>query len=164
NYRHMMQYRRLAEDIGYRKSDVLIPEEGQILEFRNDERPRIVDTVELEEVMIDGLGIGDVGTIVLRDRQQIATEGIVVIVVPVEKSSGRVTAEPDVISRGFVYAKESGELLNRIKQVVNQSLRLKKGRIADWQFIRKLMSENVATLIEKETKRYPLIVPVVVEV
>jgi ribonuclease J len=164
NYKHMMQYRRLAQDVGYHKKQVLIPEEGQILEFRQGEHPRVVEEVRLEQIMVDGLGIGDVGTVVLRDRQQIATEGIVVIVVPVQESSGRVTSEPDVISRGFVYTRESGELLKKIKQITNQSLKLKKGRITDWQFVRKLISENVAKLIEKETKRYPLIVPVIVEV
>lgn len=164
NYRHMMQYRRLAEDLGYRKRDIIIPEEGQVIEFVQGERPKIVETVELEEVMVDGLGVGDVGTVVLRDRQQIATEGIVVIIVPVEASSGRVSSEPDIISRGFVYTKESGELIRKIKQTVNKSLKVKQGKITDWQFVKKRMTEEVATLIEKETKRYPLIVPVVVEV
>lgn len=164
NYRHMMQYRRLAEDVGYRKRDVLIPEEGQVIEFIKGEYPKIVETVDLEEVMVDGLGVGDVGTVVLRDRQQIATEGIVVIIVPVEASSGRVSSEPDIISRGFVYTKESGELIRKIRQTVNKSLKVKQGKITDWQFVKKRISEEVATLIEKETKRYPLIVPVVVEV
>jgi ribonuclease J len=163
-YKHMMQYRRLAEELGYRKKHVLIPEEGQILEFRPHEDPKVVETHGLEQVMVDGLGVGDVGTVVLRDRQQIATEGIVVIVVPVEEATGKVTSEPDIISRGFVYMKESGELLDKVRQVVKQSLRLKKGRIIDWQFVRKMISEQVAEMLEKETGRYPLIVPVIIEV
>lgn len=163
-YKHMMQYRRLAEDVGYRKRDVLIPEQGDVLEFSTHDRPKIIERIELEEVMVDGLGVGDVGTVVLRDRQQIATEGIVVIVVPVERSSGRVTADPDVITRGFVYTKEAGDLLHKIRQTTTKSLRLKKGRIFDWQYVRKQVSENVATVLEKETGRYPLIVPVIVEV
>jgi ribonuclease J len=114
--------------------------------------------------MIDGLGIGDVGDVVLRDRQTIATEGIVVVVVPIEKSSGRVTAEPDIISRGFVYIKESGDLLNKAKRVVNESLRLKKGRMVDWHFFRKNVEENLGRFLLKETGRTPLIVPVIVEV
>ncbi len=163
-YKHMMQYRRLAEELGYRKKDVLVPEEGQVLEFRAGEHPKVAEMVELEQIMVDGLGVGDVGTVVLRDRQQIATEGIVVIVVPVEESTGKVTSEPDIISRGFVYTRESGDLMRKVKQVTNQSLKLKKGRIIDWQFVRKLISENVARTLEKETGRYPLIVPVIVEV
>ncbi|MBI5449215.1 ribonuclease J [Candidatus Gottesmanbacteria bacterium] len=163
-YRHMMQYRRLAMELGYEKQDILIPEEGEVLEFTGQGRPRIAETVALENVMIDGLGIGDVGNVVLRDRQTIATEGIVVVVVPVEQSTGRVTAEPEIISRGFIYMKESGGLLKEGKRIVSQSLRLKKGRIIDWQFMRKQVEENLGRFLLTETGRSPLIVPVIVEV
>ena len=163
-YRHMMQYRRLAADLGYTKREVLIPEEGEILEFKAGVPPKVVETVNLENIMIDGLGIGDVGDVVLRDRQTIATEGIVVVVVPMEKSTGRVVAEPDIISRGFVYMKESGQLLDEAKHVVNNSLRLKKGRIFDWHFVRKQMENNLERFLRDKTGRTPLIVPVIVEV
>jgi len=163
-YRHIMQYRRLALDLGYDKRDVLIPEEGQVLEFQRNAPPRVVQTIDLENVMIDGLGVGDVGNAVLRDRQTIATDGIVVVVVPMEKSTGRVTAEPDIISRGFVYMKESGELLNKAQRVVSQSIRLKKGRIVDWRFVRSQLAENLEKFLLRETGRRPLIVPVIVEV
>ena len=163
-YRHIMQYRRLAQDLGYDKREILIPEDGQILEFRPGSPPRVAETLELENVMIDGLGVGDVGSAVLRDRQTIATDGIVVVVVPIQKQSGRVTAEPDIISRGFVYMKESGDLLNKAKRVVSESLRLKKGRITDWRFVRTQMGENLERFLLKETGRRPLIVPVIVEV
>ncbi len=163
-YRHIMQYRRLAQDLGYDKRDVLIPEEGQVLEFRPDAAPRVVETVNLENVMIDGLGVGDVGDVVLRDRQTIATDGIVVIVVPMEQATGRVIAEPDIISRGFVYIRESGDLLDKARRVINESLRLKKGRMIDWHFVRKNLEENLGRFLLKETGRSPLIVPVIVEV
>ncbi len=163
-YRHIMQYRRLTADLGYDKRDVLIPEEGQVLEFKKGFPPRVVETLTLENVMIDGLGVGDVGNAVLRDRQTIATDGIVVVVVPMEKSTGRITAEPDIISRGFVYMKESGELLHKAQRVVSESLRLKKGRIVDWRFVRSQMSENLEKFLLRETGRRPLIVPVIVEV
>lgn len=163
-FKHLMQYRRLAQDLGYDKRDVLVPEEGQVLEFRTGQKPRIVDQLDLENVMVDGLGIGDVGDIVLRDRQTIAKEGIVVVVVPIEKSTGRVTNEPDIISRGFVFIKESGGLVKQARRVVSQSIRLKKGRMLDWQFVRRQIEENLARFLKKETGRSPLIVPVVVEV
>jgi len=163
-YRHIMQYRRLAQDLGYDKRSVLIPEEGQILEFKKGYPPSVVETLNLENVMIDGLGVGDVGNAVLRDRQTIATDGIVVVVVPMEKSTGRITAAPDIISRGFVYMKESGELLNKAQRVVSESLRLKKGRIVDWRFARSQIGENLEKFLLQETGRRPLIVPVIVEV
>ena len=163
-YKHLMQYRRLAADLGYTKRDVLIPEEGEVLEFRPGMPPKVVETVNLENIMIDGLGIGDVKDVVLRDRQTIATDGIVVIVVPMEKSTGRVVAEPDIISRGFVYMKESGELLDKANRVVSDSLRLKKGRMIDWHFVRKQVGNNLERFLRDETGRTPLIVPVIVEV
>lgn len=163
-YKHIMQYRRLAQELGYNKNQVLIPDDGEILEFRNQGSPRIVEKIELENIMIDGLGIGDVGRVVLRDRQTIAKEGIVVVVVPIEKSSGRMQAEPDIISRGFVYIRESGDVLRQAKQVVSRSIRLKKGRIFDWSFVRKQIEENLSKFLAKETGRYPLIVPVILEV
>lgn len=163
-FRHMMQYRRLAIDIGYSKNNILLPEEGDILEFQRDGRVVTVDNLKLENIMVDGLGIGDVGNVVLRDRQTIATEGIVVVIVPMEMSSGRITREPDIISRGFVYMKESGDLVDRTKQVIIRSLRIKKGRMINWQFVRKEIEENVEEFLKKETGRNPLIVPVIVEV
>lgn len=163
-YRHIMQYRRLAQDLGYEKRQILVPEEGQVLEFRSGMPPKVVETIELENVMIDGLGVGDVGNAVLRDRQTIATDGIVVVVVPIEQSTGKVTADPDIISRGFIYMKESGELVAKARQIVIQSLRLKKGRITDWRFVRSQIGEQLEVFLLKETGRRPLIVPVIVEV
>lgn len=163
-YRHMMQYKRLAQDIGYDKKQILIPEEGQVLEFRPGQEPRVVETVELEHVMVDGLGVGDVGAIVLRDRQTIAKEGIVVVVIPMDESTGRVVGRTDIISRGFVFMKESGALVDGARRIVMQSLRLKKGRVVDWHFVRRNIEEELSKYLKHETGRSPLIVPVIVEV
>jgi ribonuclease J len=163
-YRHIMQYRRLAQELGYEKKDILIPEDGEVLEFKAGVAPKVVETLTLENVMIDGLGIGDVGDVVLRDRQTIATDGIVVIVVPMEQATGRVVAEPDIVSRGFVYMRQSGRLLDGAKKVIADSLRLKKGKMIDWHFVRKQVEHNLERYLLKETGRSPLIVPVIVEV
>lgn len=163
-YRHMIAYKKLAQEMGYGKDDVLIPEEGDVIEFSRTNRPRIVDRVESEQIMVDGLGIGDVGDVVLRDRKTLASEGIMVIVIPIEESTGRVTSDPDIISRGFIYMKESGKLVDRVKQEVVRSLQLKKGRITDWHLERRMIEERVSKLLYKETGRRPLVVPVVVEV
>lgn len=163
-YRHMIAYRNLAAEMGHGREDVLIPQAGDVLEFSQNSKPRIVQRIATEEVMIDGFGVGDVGEVVLRDRKTLAKEGIVVIVVPIDKSSGRVTAQPDIISRGFVYMKDSRHIVERAKQIVNQELRFKKGAKFDWMFIRRNIEEKVGKYLYKETGRSPLIVPVVVEV
>ncbi len=163
-YKHLMQYRRLAADLGYDKREVLIPEDGEVMEFSQNGPPRIVDRVSLEDIMIDGLGIGDVGSVVLKDRQIIAHEGIVVVVVPVDRRSGRMTSPPEIITRGFVYAKGSQQLLGRASAVAQHALTLKKGRITDWQLVKKRIEESLKGYLLKETGRTPLIVPVVLEV
>lgn len=162
-YRHMVAYKKLATDMGLGKDDVLIPNEGEILEFSRTGRPRVVQKVETDQIMVDGLGIGDVGDVVLRDRKTLAKEGIMVIVVPVEESSGRIISDPDVISRGFVYMKESGQLIEQVRQMVKRDLRMKKN-VADWHFLRRQIEENIAKFLYKETGRRPLIVPVIIEV
>lgn len=163
-YRHIMNYRTVAGEIGYAKERILVPEEGQILEFRNQGAPKMVQTIELENVLVDGLGVGDVGNVVLHDRQTIAQEGIVVVVVPMDKHSGRVIGEPDIVSRGFVYIKESGALLAQARQIVVQSLRTKSGKVMDWRYIRELVENNLQIFLKKKTGRQPLIVPVILEV
>lgn len=163
-YRHIMNYRTVAGEIGFAKDRVLLPESGEILEFRFQQKPRVAETISLENVLVDGLGIGDVGNVVLHDRQTIAQEGIVVVVVPIEQSTGRIIGEPDIVSRGFVYIKESGPLLGKARQVVVQSLRTKKGRIMDWRYVRELVEDNLQKFLRKETGRQPLIVPVILEV
>lgn len=163
-YKHLMQYRRLAMELGYDKRAVLIPDDGEVLEFQKGLPPRVVEHLTLEDIMIDGLGVGDVGSVVLRDRQTIAREGIVVVVVPIHKATGQMTGAPEIITRGFVYVKESGKLLSRAREVIAHTLRLKKGKIHDWQFVRKELEEALGEYLLKETGRSPLIVPVVLEV
>ncbi|MEK7165207.1 MAG: ribonuclease J, partial [Patescibacteria group bacterium] len=163
-YRHMIAYRKLAESMGYGKGTVLLPEEGEVLEFSKSMAPRVANRVETDQIMVDGLGIGDVGDVVLRDRKTLAKEGIMVIVVPVEATTGKVTADPDIISRGFIYMKESGNLVEQVKRIVTHSLSLKKGRIHEWHFMRRSIEEDVAKFLFKATGRRPLIVPVLVEV
>jgi len=163
-YKHMMQYKRLAEDIGYNTKDILIPKSGQILEFRKDERPRVVDTVELEEVMIDGLGVGDVGSVVLKDRLVIAHEGIVVVVIPVDKPSGVLAGKPQLVTRGFVYVKQSGVLLSKATQIIADAVRRSNKKHIEWQQLRKRVEESLGTFLLKETGRSPLIVSVIQEI
>lgn len=162
--RHVANYQIVAGEIGFPKRNIIIPQEGEILEFKINQKPKVVETISLENILVDGLGIGDVGAIVLHDRQTIAQEGIVVVVVPIDHRSGRVIGEPDIISRGFVYIKESTVLLEKAKKLVIDCLKTRKNRIRDWRFLRELVEDNLQKFLKKETGRQPLIVPVVLEI
>ncbi len=162
-FKHLMQYRRLAMELGYDKRAVLIPDDGEVLEFQKGVAPRVADRLVLDDIMIDGLGVGDVGDAVLKDRQTIAREGIVVVVVPVSKRTGQLVRAPEIITRGFVYVKESGRLLTHAGEVISHVLRVKQGRIRDWQVMRTRIEESLGAFLLKETGRSPLIVPVILE-
>lgn len=163
-FRQMKHYSLLAQKIGYKENQIILPRDGTIIEFDSSKNLKVVGQLDLKNIMIDGLGVGDIGNVVLRDRQTMAAEGIVIVVVPIEQSTGRFTAEPDIISRGFVYMKESGKLIDEAKKVVVNSLRLKKGRILDWGFVRKQIEGNLEEFLYKVTHRRPLILAVVIEV
>ncbi|OGG02650.1 hypothetical protein A2W14_01215 [Candidatus Gottesmanbacteria bacterium RBG_16_37_8] len=162
-FRQMKHYAQLAFDMGYKQHQVFLPFDGDILEITPG-KIRVAERINLKNVMIDGLGVGDIGHVVLRDRQTMANEGIVVVIVPVDHLTGRVTAEPDIISRGFIYMKQSEDLIERAKKIITSSLKLKKGRIIDWQFVRKQIEGNLEEFTFKETHRRPLILAVVIHV
>ena len=162
-YHHMIIYRQLARSLGYPDAKIHLLDNGQILEFAPDS-VRVTGSIDLKNVMVDGLGIGDVGKIVLRDRQQMAADGIVIIVVPVHSQTGQVTGEVEVISRGFVFVKESKELMEQIKTETAACLQSHQGMVTDWQRIRKKISESLQTFLYETTQRRPMILPVVMEV
>jgi ribonuclease J len=161
-FRHMVQYRKLAADLGYKPEQVMLLEDGQVVEF-NQGQARKAELVPLKNVMVDGLGIGDVGKIVLRDRKTMAKEGIVVVMVPVSQQTGQVGGEVEVISRGFVFMKESQALVEQIKEKVKLSLPT-RGMVTDWQGVRKNIEERLGEFLYAETGRSPLILTVVMEV
>ena len=163
-YRQMRHYAQLAYDMGYKKQQILLPLDGQVLEFSPGSKVKIGERIPLKNVMIDGLGVGDIGNVVLRDRQTMASEGIVIVVVPIDASTGHVTSVPDIISRGFIYMKESGELIDRAKKIVTESLKLKAGKILDWHYARKIIEGKLEEFLFKETHRRPLILAVVIHV
>lgn len=162
--RQMKRFQELAMRMGYSRQNVIFPKENNIIEFFPDKSFKMNDKVALRNIMVDGLGVGDIGNVVLRDRQTMASDGILIVIVPIESQSGKVTGEPDIISRGFVYIKESGELLNEAKKVVLNSLHLKSGRIHDWGYVRKQIEGNLEEFLYKETHRRPLILGVIIEV
>ena len=140
----------------------MLLQDGQVVEFHQGQ-VRKAEVVPLKNVMVDGLGIGDVGKIVLRDRKTMSKEGIVVVVVPVSQQTGQMGGEVEVISRGFVFMKEAGELVEQIKEKVKLSLPSKRV-ITDWQGVRKNIEERLGEFLYQETGRSPLILTVVMEV
>lgn len=163
-FRQMKHYAELAKNMGYKENQLMLPSDGSVIEFNSKKEMRISERIDLKNIMVDGLGVGDIGNVVLRDRQTMANEGIVVVVVLIEHNTGKLTAEPDIISRGFVYMKESGKLIDEAKKVVIHALRLKPGHIFDWQFLRKQVEGNLEEFLYKETHRRPLVLTVIINV
>lgn len=161
--RHLKLYGKLAADMGYQPEQILIPGEGQIIKFENGKAERD-GKVEVKNVLIDGLGIGDVGNVVLRDRLTMSADGIVMVLVPVEKATGEIVGNVDIVSRGFVYMKESDELIGEAKQVVRAALNDHKGPMTDFRFLRRHISDHLEKFLFQATHRRPLILPVIVEV
>lgn len=161
--RHMKQYAKLAESMGYKDGDIILPEEGQIIEFSRDS-VRVAGRADVRNVLIDGLGVGDVGNVVLRDRLTMSADGIVMVIVPIEKSTGEIVGDVDIVSRGFVYMKESDALIGQAKEQVRMTLAGHPGAVNDFRFIRQHVTEQLERFLFDATHRRPLILPVIVEV
>lgn len=162
-YHHMVQYRQLARSMGYKDKHILLLENGQTLGISN-QATTIDGTIDLKNVMVDGLGIGDVGTVVLRDRQRMSEDGILIVIVPIEQQTSQVRGEIEIVTRGFVYMKESEELLQQIKDESIKSISSFEGYVTDWQALRRKIEKSLEKMIFKTTERHPLIMPVIIEV
>lgn len=162
-FRHMKEFSRMAQGMGYEKKQILDIEDGDILEVSRD-NVKLAGRVETQNVYVDGLGVGDVGHVVLRDRQVMSEEGVVIVVVPIDQHNGRLGGELDIISRGFVFEEVAGELLDDAKEVVKKSLDGHGKKVSDWRFTRKTIEEKLERFFYDSTQRRPLILTVVVEV
>lgn len=162
-YRQMKIFADVMGSMGWGKDKVLLAEDGQIVNVTRG-LVKIDGRVEVNNIYVDGLGVGDVGSIVLRDRRVMAEEGIVLVMVPVDVHTSRVIGEPDIVSRGFVFEKEAEDLLNRAKNVVKLALSHHPESALDWRFTRRHIEETLEEFFYEETKRRPMILPVVVEV
>ena len=146
------------------KERIFIGENGMILEFTRD-KGSIVGKVPAGMVMVDGLGVGDVGNIVLRDRRQLSQEGILIVVVTMDKANSRVVAGPDIVSRGFVYVRESEELMDGAKLRVRQALeRCEDEKVTDWSSIKMNVREALGRYLFEKTRRRPMILPIIMEI
>jgi ribonuclease J len=164
--RHLVTYSKVARSVGVPQENIFLVDNGYVIEL-NDDEAFVTGRVPAGNVFVDGVGVGDVGQVVLRDRQVLAREGVLLVVVTVDKSSGVLVADPDIVTRGFVYAAEAGPLLDETKERVRAALELQSSRTqnaADWNFMNRKIRETVSQYLYERTKRRPMILPVVVEV
>lgn len=163
-YRQLISHGETARSMGIEEKNILYMSNGRVLEI-NEEEAKFTGTVPSGKVLVDGLGVGDVGNIVLRDRQHLSQDGLIVIVLTMDSSTGEVVAGPDVISRGFVYVRESESLMDDVKSVVRHEIsKCEERGIRDWATIKSTVRENLRDYIFMKTKRNPMIIPIIMEV
>ena len=163
-YRQLRAHAETAKKMGIPTENIFILENGKTLEL-NKKEAKITTSVPSGKILVDGLGIGDVGNIVLRDRQHLSQDGLIVIVMTMDKSTGEIISGPDVVSRGFVYVRESETLMDDVKRVIKQEVRtFEEEGIRDWSTIKSTLKDDLRDYIFQRTKRNPMILPIIMEV
>ena len=163
-YRQLRAHRDTAETMGIDKDNIIMMTNGRVLEI-NENEAKFTSSVPSGRVLVDGLGVGDVGNIVLRDRQHLAQDGLIIIVLTMDSETGEVVAGPDVISRGFVYVRESENLMDDVKSVVRHEIsKCEERGVRDWSTIKSTVKENLRDYLFIKTKRNPMIIPIIMEV
>ena len=163
-YMHLSSHRDLAISMGMDKKNIFVNKLGDVLELSKNEA-KVTGTVPTGQVMVDGLGVGDVGNIVLRDRKHLSEDGLMVVVVSMEEETGQIVAGPDIISRGFVYVRESEGLMDGAREVVMKALQeCEEKNITSWNYIKNLIKDTLKNYISQKTKRSPMILPIIMEV
>ncbi|HHW70027.1 MAG TPA: ribonuclease J [Clostridiales bacterium] len=163
-YRHLKRHAQLAESLGMPKENIFIPKIGSILALTKNSC-KFAGSVPAGRILVDGLGVGDVGNIVLRDRKHLAQDGLMVVVVTISGDTGEMIAGPDIISRGFVYVRESEELMNEARQLVKSILEeCEEKNITDWATLKSNIKNGLRSLLYEKTKRNPMILPIIMEI
>lgn len=163
-YRHLQANAKIAESLGIPKENIFIMKSGDVLSIGNKDA-KIADKVHTGAILVDGLGVGDVGNIVLRDRQHLAEDGILIVVLTLEKGTNQLLAGPDIVSRGFVYVRESEGLMEEARVVLEDALdKCLSNRHADWNRIKLVIRDTMNDFIWKRTKRKPMILPIIMDV
>ena len=163
-YMHLSSHRDLAISMGMDKKNIFVNKLGDVLELSKN-KAKVTGTVPTGQVMVDGLGVGDVGNIVLRDRKHLSEDGLMVVVVSMEEETGQIVAGPDIISRGFVYVRESEGLMDGAREVVMKALQeCEEKNITSWNYIKNLIKDTLKNYIWQKTKRSPMILPIIMEV
>lgn len=163
-YRHLKAQAGLARDLGIPKENIFILSSGDVLELNEEEPAKVKEKIRTGAILVDGLGVGDVGNIVLRDRQHLAEDGIMIVVLTLEKHSSRLLAGPDIVSRGFVYVRESEDLMDEARIVVEDAIDICLDKhITDWGKIKNIIKDSLGDFLWKRTKRNPMILPIIME-
>ncbi len=163
-YRHLIKHAKIAEGMGIPKKNIIVGENGAIIELTKD-KIAINGKVHSGKVLIDGLGVGDVGNIVLRDRRQLSKDGIMIIVVGIERESCKVVSGPDIVSRGFVYVRESEDLMDEAKEKVAAALqKCAENDIKEWSAIKSAVRDALGRFLFERTRRRPMILPIIMDV
>lgn len=163
-YKHRKAQAKIAQELGISKENIFLINSGDVLEL-DESGARVNGKVHVGDVMVDGLGVGDVGNIVLRDRHILAEEGIIIVVLTLDSESGQVLAGPDIVSRGFVYVRDAGDLMDDAQAVLNTAMdHLMDKGVTDWGRIKQDIKDALGGFVWKETKRRPMIIPIIMEV
>ncbi len=163
-YRHLKSHAKLAKSLGMEEENIFIMENGQTLELTRN-KANFGPSVTSGNILVDGLGVGDVGNIVLRDRKHLSEDGLIVVVVTMSKQDGKIIAGPDIISRGFVYVRESEDLMDQAREVVTKALmECEKKRITDWATLKVQTRDALRGFLYQKIKRNPMILPIIMEV
>lgn len=163
-YKHRKAQAKIAQELGISKDNIFLINSGDVLEL-DESGARVNGKVHVGDVMVDGLGVGDVGNIVLRDRHILAEEGIIIVVLTLDSESGQVLAGPDIVSRGFVYVRDAGDLMDDAQAVLNTAMdHLMDKGVTDWGRIKQDIKDALGGFVWKETKRRPMIIPIIMEV
>lgn len=162
--KHLTKHAQLAESMGIKRKNIVIADNGKKIEMSN-KSIKVLGSVPAGRVFVDGYGVGDVGSIVLRDRKHLAQDGLIIIVVTMDSASGQVLAGPDIVSRGFVYVRESEELMDDVRSVAQYALDVcLENNIRDWSSLKTRVRDEVNHLLYERTKRNPMILPIIMEV
>ena len=163
-YRHLKQHGELANSIGVPKSNILIPEIGDVIEVTRNSIKKS-GTVISGQIFVDGLGVGDVGNIVIRDRKHLSQDGILTVVVTLSKENKAIIAGPDIISRGFVYVRESEKLMDEARDIVRDVFtKCEERKITDWSTLKSTVRDELKSFLYEKTKRKPMILPIIMEI
>ena len=163
-YKHLKAQAKLVESLGIDKDHIFILSSGDVLEL-NNEGAEVTGKVPVGAILVDGLGVGDVGNVVLRDRQHLAEDGIMIVILALDKVGGYLVSGPDVVSRGFVYVREADELMEEAREIVDVAVQdcLDRG-ITDWGKLKTTIKDVLGDFVWKKTKRNPMILPIIMEV